>query len=705
MEKHHLIKIKNWIFDPSNKTLTFQESENNKQAKIETLESKHVALLSCLIEHQGSIVSREQLVKIVWKDRYVDDRTINATISRLRKILGGETQEFIKTHPKSGYSLHCVTSTILIKKVDQNLPNKPSSIPLQKKFTLTLIIFLSLLTVLYAIDQSQKPLETQTETNLEIIPLTYEEGWEFEPSLNADGNLLLYTALDEKKDVYIIKIQDLSSRKTFSIQESYDAKSPIWRDKNTIYYITYERNQCDIFSIKLNQDLTFSHKQYITSCGKVNYYTALAFSARDNSLYFTYKESNETSTYIKKINLSTNFEQRITTPLSTFKGDSYVRLNNNNSKLAFIRHNDDNSSSINILDLISGELHKINSLSSNIYAITWAHNSDILYYIDEMHRLMEYKLSSKQSVQIFKHRETITDPSSVSDAHLILSIGDIYDANILKFDTLTPNPKLKKVISSSFKDHTADSHTVGGHSKIIFVSNRSGKYQLWESSQNGLKQLSHFKSKETYIENILIAPNGQNLILKKDNSYAIFNIEKNSISQIKINNFNFSSAIWSCDKASNSIFIVGTSNNNWQLIEYNLNSKKHKMLTHGITSIKANCKSRIYAFSRQNQRGFFISTGQLNPKSTHHYFKNYSFHDQSSWTIADEKAYLLSTESDIVLELNYLDQTESNLHVTGANIHSVHFKDNTLFFNNLKPRNNYIGKVVLPNNKNTTNPQ
>lgn len=705
MEKHHLIKIKNWIFDPTNKTLTLQKNENQAIKQIEALESKHAALLNCLINHQGTIVSREKLVKIVWKDRFVDDRTINATISRLRKILGGEKQEFIKTHPKSGYSLHYPIVIISAEHTKKSSSKETTSFFINSKPLLLLTVLLCLITVWYLIDKSQSTVDKQPELIAEITPLTYEEGWEFEPSLSTDGNFLLYTALDEKEDIYIIKVQDLRSKQTFSIQEGYEAKSPIWGENNTIFYIVYKNSTCSIFSIKLNHDLTFSNKKYITSCGNVNYYTALAFNSTDNFLYFTYKESNEQSSFIKKINLSSNYEKRITTPLSTYRGDSYIRLNNTQDKLAFIRHNDDNSNAINILDLESGELKKVNSLSSNIYAITWESDSDVLYYIDENHRLIKYIFSTDKSDEIFRHRETITDLSSINEGQFLLSIGDIYDANILKFNPSVSSPKLEEVIFSSFKDHTADSHTAENKTKIIFVSNRSGTYQLWEKSQGILKQISHFKNKNTYIENVLISPNGESILLKKDDKYSVFHINEKSISEINIMNFKIASAIWSCDKSSKDVILVGTSNNNWRLIKYNLTTSSFDFLSEGITSIKANCKFKHYAFSRQNHKGFFISPEPLNTENNDQYFNQYSFHEYNSWALADGEVYLLSTEGDIVIKLNYLHQTEDKLPVTGANIHSVHFKDNTVFFNNLKPRNNFIGNVVLSNNKNTINPQ
>ena len=100
-----VVRFLNWEFNPSNNTLNWlgKDASPNGSLSIE-LEAKQALLLSYLISIQGQIASREALQKHIWFDRYVDDKTINATISKLRRALGGDTKSIIKTHPKQGYS-------------------------------------------------------------------------------------------------------------------------------------------------------------------------------------------------------------------------------------------------------------------------------------------------------------------------------------------------------------------------------------------------------------------------------------------------------------------------------------------------------------------------------------------------------------------------------------------------------------------------
>jgi two-component system phosphate regulon response regulator PhoB len=64
-------------------------------------------LLRHLLEHQGRVFNREQLLDAVWgHDVYVEPRTVDVHIRRLRKALNGpEEYDLIRTVRSAGYSL------------------------------------------------------------------------------------------------------------------------------------------------------------------------------------------------------------------------------------------------------------------------------------------------------------------------------------------------------------------------------------------------------------------------------------------------------------------------------------------------------------------------------------------------------------------------------------------------------------------------
>ena len=76
--------------------ITFQGLEVNTLRKVCTVDGEEVALtrkefdiLSLLLSNRGTLLSREQIMKRVWRDAVVVlDRTIDVNITRMRKKLG-----------------------------------------------------------------------------------------------------------------------------------------------------------------------------------------------------------------------------------------------------------------------------------------------------------------------------------------------------------------------------------------------------------------------------------------------------------------------------------------------------------------------------------------------------------------------------------------------------------------------------------------
>jgi DNA-binding response OmpR family regulator len=70
------------------------------------LRPKEFDLLLALAEHRGIVLSREQLLNLVWGyDFYGETRTVDVHIAHLRKRLGGSSSVEIETVLAVGYKL------------------------------------------------------------------------------------------------------------------------------------------------------------------------------------------------------------------------------------------------------------------------------------------------------------------------------------------------------------------------------------------------------------------------------------------------------------------------------------------------------------------------------------------------------------------------------------------------------------------------
>jgi len=89
---------------------------------------KALQILILLVEKQGEIVSREQLLEKVWHETFVEEANINYTISLLRKSLGDK--KLVQTVSKRGYRF-----TAEVKKISANPNNENTGVTAQHSFS------------------------------------------------------------------------------------------------------------------------------------------------------------------------------------------------------------------------------------------------------------------------------------------------------------------------------------------------------------------------------------------------------------------------------------------------------------------------------------------------------------------------------------------------------------------------------------------
>lgn len=92
--------LEHWYVEPGSGRIQFQDTEVK-------LEPKVMAVLLCLVEKHGKVISRDELEATVWAGTVVGYDSLASTIIKLRKAFGDDSRNprFIETVPKKGYRL------------------------------------------------------------------------------------------------------------------------------------------------------------------------------------------------------------------------------------------------------------------------------------------------------------------------------------------------------------------------------------------------------------------------------------------------------------------------------------------------------------------------------------------------------------------------------------------------------------------------
>lgn len=100
MPSETIYTFEDFKLDSARKLLLRVESGESVQ-----LTSKAIQVLSLLVKNRGELVTKDELMKTVWHDSFVEDANLTQTISVLRRTLGEtpDQHRFIVTEPGKGY--------------------------------------------------------------------------------------------------------------------------------------------------------------------------------------------------------------------------------------------------------------------------------------------------------------------------------------------------------------------------------------------------------------------------------------------------------------------------------------------------------------------------------------------------------------------------------------------------------------------------
>src|SRR6267142_7228949 len=81
------------------------------------LPPKPFEALKYLVENPGRLISKDELIQTIWPDTAVTDDSLVQCLREVRRALGDERQQIIKTVPRRGY--------IFDREVTDNSPSAP----------------------------------------------------------------------------------------------------------------------------------------------------------------------------------------------------------------------------------------------------------------------------------------------------------------------------------------------------------------------------------------------------------------------------------------------------------------------------------------------------------------------------------------------------------------------------------------------------
>jgi Tol biopolymer transport system component/DNA-binding winged helix-turn-helix (wHTH) protein len=185
------------------------------------LTPKAFDLLAAFVEQPGRLLSKDELLKQVWPDTFVEESNLAYHVFVLRKALGEQFDgPYIETIPKRGYRFTAAVTpvpppapiasnplpvTAVVAPTAE--PARPtSSIPVSRRLGLLGVVVLPAIVLYIAAWTWRGPLDPEP---LRVLPLTSLTGAVRSPSLSPDGKFVVFTwtpAGQDNTDLYVQQI-------------------------------------------------------------------------------------------------------------------------------------------------------------------------------------------------------------------------------------------------------------------------------------------------------------------------------------------------------------------------------------------------------------------------------------------------------------------------------------------------------------------
>jgi len=574
------------------------------------LGNKSLKLLSYLILHKNTLVTRENLIDNVWQQDYVSSTTITNQIFVLRKLLRDNPKQptFLKTVPQLGYEFIASVKPIHSKELpvtasdfssSQEIVHTAIQSPLQKRYLFLGVGFLLVFIILYL--NSAIKQDNSTLTSFNLVPVTHEKGQEWSPALSPDGNYLAYTHRKNAQNFWQIHFKDIKSNASVRLTNfPVDHFSPIWSpDGNTLYFTKGTDDYCSLWQADISLGFDAVTYQEITNCGDVSSMSPIAVDNQNEWLYFS-KVINKTQFIITRYNLINGNEEPLSIPGNIgFDGYS-LALSPDNQWLAFLRRTSSIKSQLVLLNLHTKDVDILIDFYQILLRLSWQRDSRYIWFMNEKNQSNRLNIFTKQidKKTQFQHK---TLAPYVSNENNYIVDGDFFLSEVISFDYALPSGDNNYTvdISSSFSDY--DPTPNSDLSATAFTSMRSGIQQIWIKEAEKLKQLTHFDF-PTVVSDKQISPSDEKILFLKNKKLHIIDIDSQQITA-HYPDLRAQSPIWSCD--GNSIFVVFKENDNQNLYRLNSNSLAKEKLLSDITNIKQDCSTLKLYVMKSSQRKLF----------------------------------------------------------------------------------------------------
>lgn len=491
-----------------------------RDGQITPLSPKSFETLLVLLESGGRIIEKEELLRKIWPDTFVEDISLAKKISLLRKVLGEDSaHQYIETHPKRGYRFKVEVrevweESLLSQNGEKELSaagkeasgQTPAAKPASGTAGSTIrprprmtrlkwtpfLLGIGALAGFFALEWSFRSASKASKSPLNAIPLTSYQGRETQAAFSSNGKQIAFVwngAQGNNLDIYV-KLIGAETPLRLTTDAAVDAK-PAWSPDGR--YIAFLRQSADGSAVYLisalggaERKLADVFSRQIPGDGNSPY-----FSPDGKSLVIPDKDSAEEPLGLFLLSVETSEKRRLTAAPAGSLGDYYPAFSPDGKHLAFVRAPRWSTDDLYVLSLAESEPRRLTFDNLTITGLTWTPDSREIMFTSRRgggtRHLWRVAAEGGTPERVDTIGNDVLSPALSLEGNRLAYTQSFDDINIWRIE-LDAAGKVKgqqELIASTFGDHGPDYSPDG--KQIAFSSGRSGNNGVWVSEADGSK--------------------------------------------------------------------------------------------------------------------------------------------------------------------------------------------------------------------------
>ncbi|MGH9853716.1 MAG: DPP IV N-terminal domain-containing protein [Blastocatellia bacterium] len=495
----------NGIYEFGSFRLDAQERLLQRDGATISLTPKAFDLLLALVERHGRLVDKEELFQTVWPDTIVEESNLSSNIALIRKALGdGESgQKFIETVPKRGYRFAAPVREISRAVVgDSSEAASPASaVPAEavrpgarRRWPLMLLAAGALIVVasgaVWWIAFRHAPVLPAPK----ITPFTTLPGNESQPSFSPDGNQMAFVWDGEKGenfDIYVKQIGNESLRRLTN-DPAIDA-APRWSPDGR--YIAFTRQN----GLYLIPPLGGAERRITTFSAPFAGYPDWSPDGEWLAVSDWNPPQEPTTLSLFLVERETGEKKKLTSPQAGTVGDRFPAFSPDGKTVAFFRFISNAVSDLYLVSVAGGEPKRLTFDDAQTRPPAWTPDGRDILFLSTRDGASTFGLwripatgGTPEKVEAIGQR--IGDIAFSPQGNRLAWTQVTNDFNIWQYNLTGPATQRPQELLASTQYDVSPQYSPDGQ-RVVFVSDRSGSWEIWVCDSAGKRplQLTAFK--------------------------------------------------------------------------------------------------------------------------------------------------------------------------------------------------------------------